>query len=332
MRHTFQISDNGLSGDVLTYREFNPRLRIPEFSGIDDFAEPHHIDLIVFHFNSDDGLSGNRCFDANTLRPEIQRDIVGKIDDLADLDANVGLYFISGDCRTLSNLNHSGIDIEILHSLFQKACFVLQIVVQPPAIRGLRLVQQINRRLTVFFCVSFVHGFRQRRSTVPQPESLADLSGSPGDFTGRSLSPLVILSINSGFLRVVNLPVQTISVSGRMNFFKSPFNFHRLHGVTAIGIPPEGIPLSDKIDHIASGVPPSVKMPCSLSCRILIGRDDADIARSGRGIRRTVSGFQRVSDILSGSCLTRPRRRLRLICGQTRLLPHKLTFLTLVSG
>src|ERR1700685_1099587 len=94
-------------------------LRRAELLRLQDLAEVDLLALAVGHFNSDDGLTGHRRLDTHGRRPQRHREVVGKVDYLADLDARARLELVHGDDGARLDLDDAAFDAEIGELLFE---------------------------------------------------------------------------------------------------------------------------------------------------------------------------------------------------------------------
>ena len=147
MGHALHIGYDSISCNVLSDSKGDLGLGRLEFFGIDDLTQGHHVDLVIFHFDSYGCLARNRRFDADALGFQVQGDIICQIDNALYLYSYVWMDLIACYSRTLGHLHHLGVNVEVLKRLFQLPGFRLKPCTDSgPVFRSLSFVQQIDRR------------------------------------------------------------------------------------------------------------------------------------------------------------------------------------------
>ena len=152
MRCSFQVSRNGIARNILTYGKIDFGFCIAELRRVDNITDGYHVDLIVFDLDADSRLSRNRSFYSDALRFQIEGDVIGEADDTLYFYANIRMYFVSCDRRTLSNICYLRIDVKVMQSLFQFLRLCLQsCIYRSFSLRCSAFIEQCYRREFVSF-------------------------------------------------------------------------------------------------------------------------------------------------------------------------------------
>ena len=166
MRHGLQIRHNRITADILADREGDLGLALFECVRVNDFTQSDHRNGIVLHFDADRCFARDRRFDTNGLCFQIQRNIIRKPHDAADLHADRGLNLIARDRRSLRHLYHSGVNMEVLECFLQ----LLRLGSQQMGIRlavAARFFQERDRWLLVFLrCLLCVDLFSRQHGSL----------------------------------------------------------------------------------------------------------------------------------------------------------------------
>ena len=85
-----------------------------KFFRLYQFSKRNHDVFLVRNLNTDRRLSGNRCLDTNIRRCQIQLDVVGQIDNFADLYSHLRLQFIARHGGTAADIGNRDIHAKIL--------------------------------------------------------------------------------------------------------------------------------------------------------------------------------------------------------------------------
>ena len=123
MRHLREVCEDGLAADVHAEADGQLRLRLEELLVLEDFAKLHPLELLVRHLDADGCLAGDRL-DAHGCRGEAQREVVGEIRDLADLNARRRLELVARDGRPVTGIDDLRLDMEVLERLLQDVSLV----------------------------------------------------------------------------------------------------------------------------------------------------------------------------------------------------------------
>ena len=111
--------------------------------------------VLVRHFNTDGGFSGNRRFNADSCGCEVHGNIVCKACDSADFYSGGGLKLIPCDCRAAAVSDVRCLNAEAVQSVYQSAAgrgnFACNILLTC----ALRRFQQGNIRYLVMIKYSF---------------------------------------------------------------------------------------------------------------------------------------------------------------------------------
>ena len=142
MRHFREVREDGLAANVHAEADRQLRLRLEELLVLEDFAKLHALELLVRHLDADGGLAGNRL-DAHRCRGETQREIVGEVRDLADLDARCRLELIARDGRPVAGVDDLCLDVEVLERLLQDVRLVGNLHLE----RGIVLLRVLRENL-----------------------------------------------------------------------------------------------------------------------------------------------------------------------------------------
>ena len=123
MRHGGQIDGHRATGHVLSQRDGQRPFDALEHLGFQHRAERHQRNIGIWHLDADDGTTGHWGFDTDGRCCQRQRQVVGQIRDLADLDlgpanAPVAVPFLQvarldpklGDRGSAVHLHHLGRD------------------------------------------------------------------------------------------------------------------------------------------------------------------------------------------------------------------------------
>ena len=105
--------------------------------------------MLIGHFDTDGRLSGYRRLDTDIHRRETEFDVVGKIHDLADLDALFGLKLIPCDGGSLADIGDRHIDAESPQGLLKSESGLLEFPVRLSVVSGLSFLEKLERRETV---------------------------------------------------------------------------------------------------------------------------------------------------------------------------------------
>ena len=149
MRHGLQIRNDRVAADILADCEGDLGLALFERLRVNDFAQSDHRYRIIFDLDANCRFARNRRFNTNRLCLQVQRDIVSKPYDAADLHADRRLNLITRDRRSLRHLHHSGIHMEVSQCFLQLLCLCRKHMrIRFPSACG--LLQKGNRRLLVY--------------------------------------------------------------------------------------------------------------------------------------------------------------------------------------
>ena len=157
MRHFRKVGKGNLAGDVAAERHGELRFGVSEFLGVDDFADGNDGYVAVRHLDADGGFIGDRRFDTNACRREIQSDIVGKTGDLADLDTGAGLEFITGDGRTAADVDDLCLHPEALERRHEKIGVLPQFLGDVALVGMFHLLEDRLRRKSIGKSFEIVH-------------------------------------------------------------------------------------------------------------------------------------------------------------------------------
>ena len=110
-----------MTGDILAERDRQMALRRAEFLRFENLAQVDLLALAVGYLDSDHRLARHRRLNPHRRRPQRHRKVVGKIDDLAHLDARARLELVHRDDRPRLNLDHAPLDAEVGQLLLEHA-------------------------------------------------------------------------------------------------------------------------------------------------------------------------------------------------------------------
>ena len=126
MRHLGKVCEDGLAADVHAEPHRELRFCCEEFLVLEYFTQLHALEFRVRHFDADGRLAGDGL-DAHGGRSEAQSQVIGKVRDLADLDAGGRLEFVARDGWAVAGVDDLGLDMEILERLLQDARLVFNL-------------------------------------------------------------------------------------------------------------------------------------------------------------------------------------------------------------
>ncbi len=143
MGHFGDIRHHDLAADVFTHRKSEVGGELPELFGLHQFPERHCRILLVRYFYADGRFARYRRLDADIRSGQIQLDIVGQTDDLADLDSLLRLHLVAGDRRPLTDVRDGDLDAECSQRLLQMHGRLLQLSGRISAVVVLCLGQKL---------------------------------------------------------------------------------------------------------------------------------------------------------------------------------------------
>ncbi len=172
MRHPRQVGDHRLAADILAQRDRKLALRRGKLRRFQDLAQIDLLALAVGHFDTDHRLARHRGLDPNRQRLERHREVVGQVDDLADLDARSRLEFVHRHHRPGLHFHDLTFDAEIGQLLLEQAGAALERLFIDLGVLQRRRIEQRQRRQLV---VSARHGpgIGDALGLGPAPESKA---------------------------------------------------------------------------------------------------------------------------------------------------------------
>ena len=113
MRHSAQIGDDGLAGDILAERERERTRRIVVGGRCENFDQLDDLPFLIRQLERHARLAGNRLDDANRYDRERTRQILDQVDDLRPFDPDGGLDLEACDDGTRISREHFHGDTEV---------------------------------------------------------------------------------------------------------------------------------------------------------------------------------------------------------------------------
>ncbi len=147
MGHDGQVGDVDLAVDVLAQGDRQLRWRIEELLRLDDVPELDDLALVVGDLDAERGFARDPL-DADRLGFEGERQVLGQVGHLGDLDAGVGEQLVGRDDRTGVVLADLAGDVELLELVLDPA-LLLEELVLVDLLRGLARVEEAERREVV---------------------------------------------------------------------------------------------------------------------------------------------------------------------------------------
>ena len=124
MRHLGNIRYNRFTGNILTCCKGKFGFCIFEFVGLQKIPKHNRTVFFIWDFDSHSRFSRNRRFNTDIRRCQVQFNIIGKSDDLADFHTHFRLKFIAGYRRSAADIGNCYIYSEIMKCLLKfLGCF-----------------------------------------------------------------------------------------------------------------------------------------------------------------------------------------------------------------
>ena len=136
VRHRREIGDHRVARRVLAEGQGQPALGLDELGGDEDLAQVHRRGLRVRHFHGHRAAPGNRPDDAHGRRLHGQRQVVGEVHHLADLDARRRLELVRGDDGPRARLHDVPVHAEVLELALQRAGIGLELLARALELGG----------------------------------------------------------------------------------------------------------------------------------------------------------------------------------------------------
>ena len=157
MRHLGQIGNDGIPGNILAQAYRHAAGSIFKFICIEDIAQIDPRTGLIRHFNAHGSLPGNRRFDKNLCRRQIQGNVIGQTDNPAHAHPSCRFQFITGDRRALTGIRHFGFNVETFQCFLQNDGILTGFFTQSFC-QGFSRFEQAHRRQAV--CIfSFGHRY-----------------------------------------------------------------------------------------------------------------------------------------------------------------------------
>ena len=162
-----------------------PAISLPRQTGtplaerirVDDVAQIDAGQLLVRHFDADGSFAGNRRFDADIRRSQFQGQVVGEMDDFADLDASRRFQFIARNGRPLAGIEYLGVDIEALQRFLEDAGIFPDFIAQADGVLRTRFQHAHRRQMVRLFTGGFGNGTAPFFARIDGDAALFDFDG-----------------------------------------------------------------------------------------------------------------------------------------------------------
>ena len=143
------VAHDIIAADVLAHGKGHRGRVAGELTGLDDIPDAHGGDGAVGHLDAHHGdLVGHRRH-ADAAGAQRQRDIVGQVGDLAELDALLQRELVASDAGAVDNVAGGGVHAEGAQGLRQTAGVIAQLRAHLGAVIGAVLLQQGDGRVAV---------------------------------------------------------------------------------------------------------------------------------------------------------------------------------------
>ncbi len=120
------VSYNCIACDIASHCKGQLALGIAEVVALQDFPERNGVLVIVWHFNADGRLSGNRCFHSNALCRQGKGNVICKAGDLGNLDAGGRLNFVPCNRWASGNPGNADRNAEAVECIHQNTSIFLE--------------------------------------------------------------------------------------------------------------------------------------------------------------------------------------------------------------
>ena len=102
-----------------------------ELFGLQQFSQRNRTVCFVRYFDPDGSFSGDRRFDTNIGSCQVQLDVIGKIDDPADLHSLIRCKLIAGNGRTAAHIGNAYTDTKVVECLLKLGCRLTELLIPP---------------------------------------------------------------------------------------------------------------------------------------------------------------------------------------------------------
>ena len=112
MGHLAQVGNLCRTGNILTQGHGQRAAHVDVILGFKHRADVDGRANFIGHLDADGGFAGDGGLDTHTGGGQVQGNVIGQTGDAADLNARLGLQFISGNRRAAADVQHGGLDAE----------------------------------------------------------------------------------------------------------------------------------------------------------------------------------------------------------------------------
>ena len=145
VRHLREVRHDRLTTNVLAQRQRQTMIAIAIITARQDFAEAHHLALIVGKFDTNDRTTGNRRYTCGQGRHRT-RDVVGQTDYTARLQTRRRFKLVHRDNRTGPNRYDFAFDTVVIQNRLEHPCIFFERFVGQNVTFNIRWVhQQVQR-------------------------------------------------------------------------------------------------------------------------------------------------------------------------------------------